>query len=108
MDTNVKAVHYLANTDLYEYDNTERTVEALVKGGFIVPDPPKSKAVAIAEAAKAYLATCSLRDNPRGIFNAASGWNTDGWNHVLREETGVTTRQEIFRALQLLAEEAGV
>lgn len=105
--TNVKAVEFLAGTTLYKYDKTERIVEALVEAGFIIPDPPKPRHVEIADAAKGYLKTCNLTD-PKAVFKTASGWDNEAWNHVIQEKTSFETRQEIFKALQYLANEAGV
>lgn len=112
--TNMKAVEFLASTDLYDWpskssshNNVEQVIEVLVMAGFIIPDPPKSRPVEIAEAAKSYLTSCNVT-HPEVIFNTASGWDNEAWDHVLKVKTGFHTRQEIFKALRLLAEEAGV
>lgn len=109
--TNKKAVAFLGSRiSPFSVDDArtiERTVAALVEAGFIVPDQPEPRAVEIAEAAKSYLASCNLKD-PEAVFNTASGWDNEAWDHVLRNKAGFNTRQQIFKAIRLLAEEAGV
>lgn len=100
--TNKEAVQYLAITDVYRYDSSERTVEALVKGGFITPDP-MSRPELIVEQVKEW-----HRGNPVHMFEDAAGWNTAGWETVLDEKTDIMMRRDIFKALKILADEAGM
>lgn len=107
MSTNLKAIDFLIGKDLYQYDLTERIVEALVNQGFIEADE-LSEPEQYAEGAKNWIRSCG-GGNPLNTFQCAAGWDSDSWK-VVMEKVGHygISHTAIFNALVILAKEAGV
>ena len=98
------------------YVLTERSaVITLIKAGLLEADPVPviTDAERYAQIAKEWLSSNSDFNN---AFYYASGWSTEGWEHVLKTEFGrdfsldhnIERCKSVFAATVILAKEAGV
>jgi len=81
----------------------ERVVNILIEHGFMEEDP-LSRPELFAQKARDWVGK-----DVTNVFKYASGWSTNSWSLVLDTPLthDITAQQDVFRALVILAKEAG-
>lgn len=99
--TNKAAVQLLNEKTILAYP--ERVVEVLVEGGFVEADI--SEPERIIGLAKKWVRS----EDPKNVYNYASGWSTSSWEAVLSERLNDNDSKirNVNKALFILAKEAG-